>query len=216
MVRPPGNLATCIACLNSQPTSSSLCSSAGRPVLARPSPMPFTLRNFQPDGRLGSSNIQSYLDCSKLVKKMTHCMSIQYLNYLLLNHLLPKLVHILQLLLTEALPPHVSDQSDAGGEDQALLRQETVLVPPLLALAEPPQWWLQWRFLPTLIRGRLASSPPSIHSIVKKKVTPPVLLGNHLIPCERLRVPCWGRHHHEEKEPINILVKWQCGHNGPW
>ena len=67
-------------------------------------------------------------------------MSIQYLNYLLLNHLLPKLVHILQLLLTEALPPHGSDQSDAGGEDQTLLRQETVLVPPLLALAEPPQW----------------------------------------------------------------------------
>ena len=172
MVRPPGNLATCIACLNSQPTSSSLCSSAGRPVLARPSPMPFTLRNFQPDGRLGSSNIQSYLDCSKLVKKMTHCISNQYLDYLLLGHLIPQLVHGLQLLVSEALLPHVGDQGDAGGEDQTLLREETVLVPPHLALAEPPPRWQQWRFLPTLIRGRLASSPPKVFQftqLLKKK-----------------------------------------------
>ena len=87
-------------------------------------------------------------------------MSIQYLDCLLLGHLIPQLVHVLQLLHSEALPPHVSDQGDAGGEDQTLLRQETVLVPPPLALAEPPPLWQQWRFLPTLIRGRLASSPP--------------------------------------------------------
>ena len=87
-------------------------------------------------------------------------MSNQYLDYLLLGHLIPQLVHVLQLLHSEALPPHVSDQGDAGGEDQAFLRQETVLVPPHLALAEPPQRWQQWRFLSTLIRGRLASSPP--------------------------------------------------------
>ena len=79
-------------------------------------------------------------------------MSNQYLDYLLLGHLIPQLVHVLQLLHSEALPPHVSDQGDAGGEDQALLRQETVLVPPHLALAKPPQQWQQWRFLPTLIR----------------------------------------------------------------
>ena len=82
---------------------------------------------------------------------MSHCMSNQCLNYLLLGHLLPQLVHVLQLLLSEALLPHVGDQGDAGGEDQALLCQETVLVPPGLALAKPPQRWQQWRFLPTLI-----------------------------------------------------------------
>ena len=71
--------------------------------------------------------------------------------YLLLGHLLPQLVHVLQLLLCKALLPHVGDQGDAGGEDQTLLREETVLVPPHLALAEPPQRWHQWRFLPTLI-----------------------------------------------------------------
>ena len=79
-------------------------------------------------------------------------MSNQYLDYLLLGHLLPQLVHVLQLLHSEALLHHVGDQGDAGGEDQALLRQETVLVPPHLALAKPPQQWQQWRFLPTLIR----------------------------------------------------------------
>ena len=54
---------------------------------------------------------------------MTHCISNQYLDYLLLGHLIPQLVHVLQLLHSEALPPHVSDQGDAGGEDQTLLRQ---------------------------------------------------------------------------------------------
>ena len=48
-------------------------------------------------------------------------MSNKYLLYLLLGHLLPQLVHVLQLLLSEALPPHVSEQGDAGGEDQAFL-----------------------------------------------------------------------------------------------
>ena len=55
-----------------------------------------------------------------------HAESISYLFYLLLGHLLPQLVHVLQLLLCKAKPkaffPHVGDQGDEGEGDQALLR----------------------------------------------------------------------------------------------